>query len=243
MLARDAATALPRALASVPRGSPIFVLDAESRDATVALAASAGARVEIRPWAGFVAARRHALGRVETPWTFMLDTDEALDGALAAAVLGAPDEPQVAGYVVRRTTRLCGKPVRGCGWGEEPLLRLARTARARIEAHPASGGSAELHERLEVDGERRELAGVLEHDSYPTLASYREKFARYTSLEAAGRSATTATLVATAARALVRAPWLYLARGGVRDGWRGLFVAVASAAYPVAATWKARRRR
>lgn len=215
------------------------MLDAESEDGTAALARARGADVVVRPWRGFVDARRFALGRVRTEWTFMLDADEALDPILRDAILAAAPPPGVAGYAVRRTTYFCGRPISGCGWGDERILRLVRTERARIVAQPAAGGAAELHERLAVRGVVDELAGRLVHASYPTLASYRSKFARYTAIEAAGLAPSASAFAAATARALVRAPWLFVVRGGWRDGWRGAYIAGASALYPAVVRWKA----
>lgn len=218
------------------------MIDAESVDGTPALARARGADVVVRPWQGFAQARRFALSRVCTAWTFMLDADETLDPQLHAALLAARPEPAVAGFAVRRTTFFCGRPIAGCGWGDERILRLVRTERARVVARPAAGGSSELHERLEVDGAVPELAGRLLHASYPSLAAYREKFARYTAIEAAGLEPSAAALVVAGARAFVRAPWLFLARDGWRDGWRGAFIAGASALYPAVVRWKALMR-
>jgi glycosyltransferase involved in cell wall biosynthesis len=242
VLTRNEALRLPAALASVPAGAATLVIDAESSDGTAELARARGAEVVVRPWEGFAQARRFALGQVRTEWTFMLDADESLDPALRAAVLAATPHPATAGFAVRRTTFFCGRPISGCGWGDERILRLVRTARARIASRPAAGGSAELHERLEVDGAVPELAGRLLHESYPTLAAYRAKFARYTAIEAAGLPPSRAALALSVPRALVRAPWLFLARGGWRDGWRGAYIAGASALYPAAVRWKALAR-
>ncbi len=179
----------------------IFVLDAESRDATAATAREWGARVETRHWEGFVGARRHALAGVRTPWTLMLDADELIDEELRAAILAAREDAD--GYRLRRVTLLCGRPVRTAGWSGERLLRLFRTDRARVEPNSVTG-RAELHERWLVDGPVEDLAGTLVHDSYPTLASYRAKFARYTDIEAAA--------IAPSRRALLRAFAVFPAR-------------------------------
>jgi glycosyltransferase involved in cell wall biosynthesis len=226
----------------MPAGAAALVIDAESVDGTAALARAHGAEVVVRPWQGFAQARRFALSRVRTAWTFMLDADEALDADLGAALLAATPGPEVAGFAVRRTTFFCGRPVAGCGWGDERIVRLVRTECARVVARPAAGGSSELHERLEVDGAVPELAGRLLHASYPSLEAYREKFARYTAIEAAGLAPSAAALAVAAARALVRAPWLFLARDGWRDGWRGAYIAGASALYPAVVRWKALTR-
>ncbi|MGC1379696.1 MAG: glycosyltransferase family 2 protein, partial [Candidatus Baltobacteraceae bacterium] len=180
VLTRDEERNLPRALTSLPRGIGLFVLDAGSRDHTVQFARAAGARVEQREWTDFVEARRYALSQVATPWALMIDADEALDDVLCDAILNAP--AGVDGYRLRRTTYFCGKPMRL--WRNESLLRLFRTDRVELEAHPAAASGASLHEGWSSDGTIGELPGTLLHYSYPDVATYRRKFDRYTSIEA-----------------------------------------------------------
>ncbi len=242
VLTKNEAQNLPRALDAVPLGSPVLVLDAESSDETVPLARERGARAIVRPWEGFIATRRFALSQVATRWTFMLDADEAPDAALRAALVAAAPADSTHGYLVRRRTLFCGRVITGSGWGDEVLLRLFRTSEAELIANPAAGGEAEVHEFWRVPGTVERLAGSLLHDSYPTLKAYRRKFGRYTSLEAQGMRATPLGLLQTLAVAVVRVPWLFVRRGGWRDGWRGGFIAFASAFYPVVVHLKALRR-
>ncbi len=228
----------------------MFVLDAASRDDTVAIARAHGAEVETRPWSGFVNARRYALGRVATTWTLMLDADELLDETLRDAIASdklrtgyAQDRlssgQAVAGYRLRRVTMLCGKPVHAAGWSSERLLRLFRTDRARVAAN-AMG--AELHESWTVDGPVFDLPGAIVHDSYPTVASYRAKFDRYTSVEAAALAPSTRAYLRSLATMPLRFVWSIVRYGGWRDGWRGVFVAWQSARYRVVVRAKALRR-
>jgi hypothetical protein len=206
----------------------------------VALALAERARVVVRPWAGFVAARRAALELVETEWTFMLDADERLDANLREALVALRPEAGIDAYAVRRLTFFCGRPIRYGPWGADAPVRLFRTARG-VLSPTAARGRVELHERWSVPGEVGRLDGTLAHFSYPTLASYRSKFARYTSLEARGSRGSLAGVARACAVALLRAPWYLFVKGGCRDGWRGIFVALASACYPVAVAWKALR--
>jgi glycosyltransferase involved in cell wall biosynthesis len=224
----------------VPAGAHLYILDAESVDATVAIAQATGATVESRRWAGFVDARRYALARVATSWTLMLDADETLDASLRDAIAAAPDN--VDAYRIRRITTFCGRRIRTAGWSNETLLRLFRTPAVRLEAHSVGGG-ADLHERWVSDGIIGSLRGAIIHDSYPTLASYREKFARYTAIEAAGVKGSVPGLLGAAAVGVVRFPWALLRYRGWSDGWRGLFVAASSAAYPIVVQCKALRRK
>jgi glycosyltransferase involved in cell wall biosynthesis len=238
---KDEERNLPRALGSVPPGARVLAIDAESSDRSVALARDRGAEVIVRPWAGFVQTRRFALENVTTGWTFMLDADEELDPELAAALLGIEPEVGTDGYTVRRATFFCGRPMRYGSWGAERLLRFFRTDRASLVAQPAAGGAADVHERWEVAGATEALAGTLLHYSYPSLADYRAKFARYTSLEASGLPASLPNVGRALALASLRAPYTFFIKGGWRDGWRGAYVAVASASYPVVVAWKAFR--
>jgi glycosyltransferase involved in cell wall biosynthesis len=233
---------LLRVLDSLPGASRVLVVDSESSDATVPLARSRGAQVVVRPWGGFVETRRFALGHVETPWTFMLDADETLDPNLRDAIGAAEPQAETGGYVMRRTTFFCGRPIVGCGWGEEAPLRLFRTRGGHLVAHPAGGGQAELHEEWQVDGRVERLAGELLHDSYPTVAAYWDKFHRYTSLEAQSMRPSWFVGLGTLLTALARLPYLFLVKRGYRDGWRGAIIAAGSAFYPVAVLWKAARR-
>jgi len=238
---KDEERNLPRALDSVPPGAAVLAIDAESADRSVEIARSRGARVIVRPWAGFVETRRFGLGCVETPWTFMLDADEALDPALAAALADVGPDETIDGYAVRRATFFCGRAMRHGAWGADAPLRLFRTTRAALVAEPVGGGAAEIHERWTVPGRIGKLDGTLLHDSYPTMAAYREKFARYTALEARGLRGSPFALVRAFALAVLRVPHALVLRAGWRDGWRGAYVALASAAYPVAVAWKALR--
>ncbi len=234
VLTRDEESRISRALGSLPHGVSILVIDAQSCDRTRELAALYGARVIERPWDGFVEARRFALAQVATPWAFALDADEALDDDLRDAVLACAGTAD--GYAVARDTYFCGKPLRM--WQGESLLRLMRVAKARVEANPASGGDAELHERYVVDGPVERLGGRLLHYSYETVESYREKFARYTDLEAAGHPPRANPLLVP-----LRLIYSLVVRGGLLDGPRGIYVAWMSALYPSVVSWKARRAR
>jgi glycosyltransferase involved in cell wall biosynthesis len=234
VLTRDEESRVSRALGSLPHGVAILVVDAQSCDRTRELAELYGARVVERPWNGFVDARRFALAQVTTPWAFALDADEVLDEGLAEAI--AACDGTADGYTVSRDTYFCGKPLRM--WRGERLLRLMRVAKARVEAHPASGGAAELHERYVVDGRVGALGGRLLHFSYDTVEAYREKYARYTDLEAAGDPPKADPFVVP-----LRLLHSLFVRGAVLDGWRGVYVAWMSALYPVVASSKARRAR
>ncbi|MDP9110844.1 MAG: glycosyltransferase family 2 protein [Candidatus Eremiobacteraeota bacterium] len=229
---------MPRALASLPRGVAVLVLDALSGDDTADVARSAGATVIQRKWIGFVNARLFALAQVKTRWTLMLDADEALDEKLRASISNA--EESAVGFALERTTYFCEKPIRM--WSGELLVRLFRTELAILKAQPALGGEAELHERWSVAGKIGHLEGTLAHYSYPDVRAYARKFNEYTSIEA---RSSPRSWTQFARQLLVVGPrfwWLLIARGELLDGWRGWYVAYLSAIYPLVTATKALRR-
>jgi glycosyltransferase involved in cell wall biosynthesis len=228
---------LARTLARVPAGAALFVLDAQSTDATADVARGFGARVEVRAWSGYVDARRYALSRVDTAYAFMLDADELLSDRLRDAL----SQPLAAdGYRVRRITLLAGQAVRTAGWSAERIVRCFRPARAHVVAR-SIGGAADLHERWIVDGQVADLPGMIVHDSYPTVASYHEKFARYTAIEAGPLSRSPRAFAIAGVLLPFRFTWMLARYGGWRDGWRGAFVAWYSALYPLAVQWRVLR--
>jgi hypothetical protein len=212
------------------------VLDAESTDATEDVARACGANVEVRAWTGYVEARRYALGRVTTPYAFMLDADELLSDELVTALAG--DLSRADGFRVRRITMLAGRAVRAAGWSAERLVRCFRVDRAQVVANSV-GGSADLHERWIVTGTIADLPGMIVHDSYPTVASYLERFARYTRIESDALRGSAAACAFAFGILPLRFAWLWTRYGAWRDGWRGAFVAWYSALYPLAVQWRA----
>ena len=235
---------MPDALASLPPGANVLVLDAGSEDDTVAVARRSGATVLERRWTNFVDARTFALDNVRSPWTFMLDADERLDDEMRDALFRIDPEAQdIEGYRVRRATRFCGQIVRAFGWDNEMILRMFRTDRGVVAAHPVAGGSAALHERWSVPGNVADLDGVLLHDSYPEQSAYERKYARYTSIEAEGLRPNVVRLVTSGLVAPIRFAWLLGPRGGIRLGRRGVYIAFWSALYQTIVSWKALRRR
>ena len=213
-----------------------MVLDSFSSDGTTRIAQAAGATVIGREWRGYLDARVFALGHVKTPWTLMIDADEVLDDVLRTAIVQADGVSD--GYRVARTTFFCGRPMRI--WSNERILRLFRTGRATLRSRGMSD-NAQVHEVWSVAGATADLPGHLLHYSYPTVASYREKVDRYTTLEAGAlRPASGPSLEEV--KAWMRFGYLLLVRGAVLDGWRGMYAAWWSAWYPAIARRKARKR-
>lgn len=88
LIVRDEAEFLPECLASIAlQVDEIIVVDTGSTDATLEIAARAGARVANVPWRDdFAAARNESIARATGEWILILDADERLAPRSGAAI-------------------------------------------------------------------------------------------------------------------------------------------------------------
>jgi len=113
LIVRDEEALLGDCLASIrPWVGEICVLDTGSRDGTVEIARSFGAKVESFVWReDFAAARNASLAMSQAPWALVIDADERLveeTGPALARATAAPDK--LAYYVTREDLRPEGPP-------------------------------------------------------------------------------------------------------------------------------------
>ena len=178
IIAQDEEANIGACLASVRWAGEVVVVDGGSRDRTAEIAASMGARVHDNPWPGFSQQWDLAIGLANSDWVFLLAADERVTEELAEQVQAiASGDVHDDGYYVRRQTYFLDRAMRGCGWGDQPELRLFRRGRGHMDGRL-------VHERLVVDGTVGQLNGRLLHYSHPTIEDYLTNLNRCTSLEA-----------------------------------------------------------
>jgi len=220
VITRNEEANLRACLASAAWADEIVVIDAESSDATAAIAREFTERVYIRAWPGFAAQKAYSLEQCTSPWIFSLDADERIRPELAAEIRRIIADPAaLPGYRVGRRSWFLGRWIRHGGWYPGYQLRLfRRDAVAVIDRR--------VHEGFSVAGEIGTLQGDLDHFSHPSIVSSLEKMGRYSTLEALDR------LERQRVRALdffthPLAAFLrkYIAQGGFRDGRHGLVLA------------------
>ena len=97
MVVRNEESRLGACLASV-KGfvDEIVLVDTGSTDATVAIAETAGARIEHLPWPGdFAPARNAALNLITGDWVLVLDADEQLRAEAISGLQNLMAQPDV----------------------------------------------------------------------------------------------------------------------------------------------------
>lgn len=227
VIARDAEATLDRCLASLAWCDEcVVVVDPRSRDATLALARAAGARVLEHPYAGNLEQKRFAFAQAKGDWIVALDADEALSPELAARLrelLRGPD-PDCDGVEMNRIVHHLGRWIRHGDFHPDWQLRAFRRGRGCVLGRNPHG-------RIRVPGRVLRLAGDLEHRSYASLADQIERVQAFSRIEAEGmlaqgRRARIHHLVLRPPARFLRA---YLLRQGFRDGVPGLVIAAVTA--------------
>lgn len=221
---------LAAALDSVAWADEIVVVDAESRDATRAIAQRYTSRVIVAPWPGYVAQKNRAAAEASHDWILSIDADERVSPELAGELQTLlREEPKAAGYRVPRVTFHLGRWIRTTDWYPDHQLRLYDRRRGRWTGQ-------RVHESVRVDGAVVDLRGDLQHYAYRDLSHHLQTMDRYSTLAAAemrdaGRTAGWFDLALHPPAAFLRN---YILRGGFRDGVPGLIISLMNATYVAA---------
>ena len=175
---------LARTLASVRFADEVIVVDSGSKDRTVEIAESYGAKVFVREWPGFAAQKNFAILQCKGDWVLSLDADEEMSPELAAQIrLLLPTNPPADAYFLNRRNLFLGRWVKRGGYYPDPKLRLFRRRAANFALAPRFE-ERPVHETIAFDGDSATLDFDLIHHAYPTLEDYLEHMDRYSTLGA-----------------------------------------------------------
>lgn len=249
VLTKDEEPNIARCLASLAWCDQILVIDSGSSDGTVPLASAAGAEVIEQPWLGFAGQREFALRHpaVRNDWVYFVDADEWVSAALAREVGDAVAQENLVAYSHRLRLVFLGRWIRHCGWyGGSWVVRLGRRDALSYDV------STLLGERAIVEGDVGRLRCDIVDEDRKGLAAWLRKHIAYAEAESArraersgsvldrlravrgmrGRRSWTRTLAkdvlypSMPAKPLALFCYMYLLRGGWRDGRQGLIFCV-----------------
>ncbi|MEW4568088.1 glycosyltransferase family 2 protein [Tautonia sp. JC769] len=237
IIARDEARNLPGCLASLGWADElIVVVDAASRDETLAIARQRADRAIVRPFDDFASQRNAALDAATGDWVFAIDADERATPALAAEIRAVVADPKAhhTGYRVPIRSEILGRRFSYSGTQDDRPLRLFRRGRG--------WWFGTVHETVSLRGSAGTLSQHLLHRTIPTMNVFLYKLNKYTSLEAiefVRRGRPVRTIDWT-----VRPFWtfakLYLGKRGYRDGAEGLVFCALSGVSVAVRHWKHR---
>ncbi|HET6603353.1 MAG TPA: glycosyltransferase family 2 protein [Xanthomonadaceae bacterium] len=221
----DNGATLARCLASVAWCEERVVLDSGSGDDTVAIAQRHGARVQVRPFAGYGPQKQAAIDLASHDWVLLLDADEFLTAAGRDAIERELASPRAHGYRLPRSEYLFWRwPHRATrpNW----QLRLFHRSRGRMNTVP-------VHAAPEVEGAVADLQAPFRHYGEPDLATRVGKINAYSSGLVAHKRARRPRAVALRMLlypgfAFVR---MYVGKRYFLNGWAGFIAARTHAFY------------
>jgi glycosyltransferase involved in cell wall biosynthesis len=238
----DEAHNLARTLASVSFADEIVIVDSGSKDKTVEIAESFGARVFEQRWPGFAAQKNFAIEQSTGDWILSLDADEELSPELRAQIRALlPSNPPADAYFLKRRNLFLNRWITHGGYYPDAKLRLFRRTAVNFASRPKFEDRP-VHETMVFDGVAAKLDFDLIHHAYPTLEGYLEHMDRYSTLGAKLLVASGRTSRSFAAFFwnVLLVPqltfaWNYIFRLGFMDGREGLLLHLYHSAY---VSWK-----
>lgn len=224
IIAKNEAANIQACLESLAWTDERIVVDAESTDATAAIAEAAGARVFVRPWPGYGPQKNFGMDQAGAEWILIVDADERVTDSLRREIqelLGAGPADAIGGYEIPRKNFFYGKWIEGGGMYPDYQLRLFRKRSGRYD-------DVRLHEHLAVEGPIVRLHEPFVHYSMPTIGHHVRKMMWYTTLGADEKlkRARAVSAWAIATHHLGTIFKTYVMRGGYRDGVHGIIVAM-----------------
>lgn len=176
MIAMNEEANLPRTLESVKWADEIIVVDSGSRDRTIEIAQSFGAKTSYHAFGGHGEQKNVALDLCTSDWILLLDADEVLTPELQKEIRELlQGAPKYDAYWIPRLNLYFGKWIRHGGFYPDRKLRLFKRGAARLSEGVGP------HSTPQFTGQRGKLRGDMLHYAYPTLGIYLEHMNRYSS--------------------------------------------------------------
>ena len=156
----------------------IIVIDSGSKDGTVELAKSHGAKVYDLEWQGYGPTKNWGNQKARYDWIISLDADEWLSEDLKKEIM---DTELVNGnvYMMDRQNIYLGKKIHHSGWSPDWVLRI-------FNRNDVMWNDNLVHEKLIVSStiKKVKLNHKLMHNSYRSLDDHMEKIEKYAKLKA-----------------------------------------------------------
>ena len=237
MIAMNEEANLPPTLESVRWADEIIVVDSGSKDRTIEIARSFGAKTTYHAFGGHGEQKNVALDLCTSDWTLLLDGDEVLTPALQEEIrqlLACADgrEPEYNAYWIPRLNLYFGRWIRHGGFYPDRKLRLFKTGSARLSEGVGP------HSTPQFTGAKGKLKGDMLHYAYTTLGIYLEHMDRYSSdiaplLANKGRTSKSLPAFLWNAMANPAATFIYnyFFRLGFLDGREGLILHINHSVY------------
>jgi len=180
ILTYNSESSIAETLQSIGRLSDdIHVVDSFSKDRSVEIARSFGARLVEHAFENYGAQRNWAMASLPLKynWQLHLDADERLTPELRQEIMSLPEEAEVSGFYLPRLMRFLGHPIRHGGLSPTWHLRLFRAGAGACETR-----KYDQHFYAKT-GETRKLNGYMIDDLKMSLSEWTIRHNRWSDAE------------------------------------------------------------
>jgi len=194
----------------------------------------AGCRYEKFHFNGFGEAKQKVVSLAKYEWIFSMDADEWPDDDCEAA-LRALDLNHPAIYKFKRLNHYCGRPIKGCGWYPDHVIRVFHRSVANF-------CDAKVHESVKpLDGklEPVELNGHILHYSFAGSHQLLQKLIHYSSIYAENYTGKPKPVLLILLRTVVAFVKFYFLKKGVCFGRDGFIISLMNAGGVFHKHWRA----
>lgn len=225
LITRDESAHIRACLDSVLWADEIVVVDAGSRDDTIAICREYTDKVYVsEDWPGFGSQKNRALSYATGEWVLSVDADERVSPALRQEIEQAVASGRFVAYEIPRLSTYCGRILRHGGWWPDHVLRLFKREQGRFS-------NSRVHEKVMVTGAWGRLQEPLIHESFGSLEEVLDKVNRYSSegarmLHEQGKQG---GIWAALSHGLWTFVKTYFLKAGLIDGREGLMLAISNA--------------
>ncbi len=217
---------IERCLQSVKRiADEIIVVDSLSKDKTISIAETYGAKTITQAFLGHIGQKNFAASQASSDWVLSLDADEALSPELEKNILKIKETHQAGTYDAYRMCRLtnyCGKWIKHSGWYPDKKTRLFNRTKGCWKGENP-------HDRWELyDNSKniKDLHGDILHYSFYSMLDHIKKIEKYSDIAARARVEKNKNY--NLLKIIVVPAWVffinYIIRLGFLDGYYGLIV-------------------
>ncbi|MDR6943370.1 glycosyltransferase family 2 protein [Mucilaginibacter pocheonensis] len=157
----------------------IIIIDNDSTDQTLNIAAESGCRVYQKTWDGYGANKNKGIGLARHNWILSIDADEIPDVALLTSIKELKLDDNNTVYDIPFKAYYGDKPINFGNWGRDHHIRLFNRTRVKWSEPP-------VHETLQLPQNVRvkKLNGHLHHYSVKNAQEHEAKIIHYAQLSA-----------------------------------------------------------
>lgn len=168
---------LKRLLPSLSHFDEIIVVDSGSKDKSVELAESFGAKVTFNPWPGYAKQKQFAMELCKNDWVLNLDADELIPDKLIPKIKNTINSKQYSSAKFNRCDYFLGK-------GMPKYCSLFSNVRLYKKSQACFDESFLVHESASVKGRQAFIKTPFIHFGYNNIDTLCEKLNSYSSLKA-----------------------------------------------------------